>query len=78
MTVTKAGLVTLHVGGETVYSEQLDPAKPEDAEWLARVPSPCLAAPLLELRPGYRCRTIRRCLPWLTVPLPVTQPRAYF
>jgi hypothetical protein len=34
MSVTHAGLVTLQVGGETVYSEQLDLMKPDDAEWL--------------------------------------------
>jgi hypothetical protein len=34
MTVTKAGLVTLDVGGETIYSEQLDLMKPDAAEWL--------------------------------------------
>jgi hypothetical protein len=34
MAVAHAGLVTLDVGGETVYSEQLDLMKPEDAEWL--------------------------------------------
>jgi len=34
MTVTRARLVTLHVGGKTIYSEQLDPLKPDDTEWL--------------------------------------------
>jgi hypothetical protein len=28
------GLLTLDVGGETMYREQLDPESPDDAEWL--------------------------------------------
>ncbi|MDQ1058373.1 hypothetical protein QFZ23_002281 [Arthrobacter globiformis] len=34
LTVTGGNLVTLNIDGETVYAEQLDPAEPDDAEWL--------------------------------------------
>jgi hypothetical protein len=33
-TVTAAGLVSLQAGEATMYSEQLDPADPDDAAWL--------------------------------------------
>lgn len=33
-TVSHGGLITLDVGGETMYREQLDPESPDDAEWL--------------------------------------------
>lgn len=33
MTIT-TGLVTITVGAETIYAEQLDPRNPDDAEWL--------------------------------------------
>ena len=36
LTVTGAGFLTLTVGGETIYAEQLNPENPDDAEWLAR------------------------------------------
>lgn len=34
LTITGDNLVTLNIAGETVYAEQLDPMKPDDAEWL--------------------------------------------
>lgn len=34
LTATGAGFLTLNVGGETIYAEQLDADDPEDAEWL--------------------------------------------
>jgi hypothetical protein len=34
LSATRAGLVTVDIGGETIYSEQLDPMKPDDAQWL--------------------------------------------
>jgi hypothetical protein len=33
-TVSRGGLITLDVDGETMYREQLDPESPDDAEWL--------------------------------------------
>jgi hypothetical protein len=33
-TVSRKGLLTLDVGGETMYREQLNPESPDDAEWL--------------------------------------------
>ncbi|MFE4835288.1 hypothetical protein ACFRAU_11490 [Arthrobacter sp. NPDC056691] len=33
-TLSRNGLLTLEVGGETIYREQLDPDSPDDAEWL--------------------------------------------
>jgi hypothetical protein len=33
-TMAPQGLITLDVGGEAMYREQLDPASPDDAEWL--------------------------------------------
>jgi hypothetical protein len=35
MTITDAGFVTLTIAGESIFSEQLDPENPDDAEWLA-------------------------------------------
>ncbi|MDQ1058199.1 hypothetical protein QFZ23_002100 [Arthrobacter globiformis] len=34
LTATRTGFITLDIGGETIYSEQLDPMKPDDAQWL--------------------------------------------
>ena len=34
MTVAGAGLVTLDIGGQTIYSKQLDPMNPAENEWL--------------------------------------------
>jgi hypothetical protein len=34
LAVTRAGFLTLNVGGETIFAEQLNPENPDDAEWL--------------------------------------------
>jgi hypothetical protein len=34
LAVTGAGFLTLNIGGETIFAEQLNPENPDDAEWL--------------------------------------------
>lgn len=34
LAVTGAGFLTLNIGGETIYAEQLNPKNPDDAEWM--------------------------------------------